>query len=149
MIKLYWEIGEEIVEKQEKEGWGTKVLERVAKDLQNEFPGLEGFSRRNVFRMKAFYQAYEKVPGIDKCMMMVQMGSGIVNAHSLEEAAGNTLKSSVQMGCSYGGALIGQALIPIPYVGGAVGGYVRFIHRRCFDRLAYFAQLTGLKLMIY
>lgn len=66
----------------------------------------------------------EKLPGIDKCMMMVQMGSGIVNAHSLEEAAGNTLKSSVQMGCSYGGALIGQALIPIPYVGGAIGGYV-------------------------
>ena len=39
LIKLYWEIGEEIVEKQENEGWGTKVLERVARDLQNEFPG--------------------------------------------------------------------------------------------------------------
>ena len=62
MIKLYWEIGQEIVEKQEREGWGTKILERVAKDLQNEFPGVEGFSRRNMFRMKAFYQAYEKVP---------------------------------------------------------------------------------------
>lgn len=62
LIKLYWEIGKDIVEKQEQEGWGTKVLEKVAKDLQNEFPGIEGFSRRNMFRMKAFYQAYEKVP---------------------------------------------------------------------------------------
>ncbi len=62
LIKLYWEIGKEIVEKQNREGWGSKVLERVAKDLQNEFPGIERFSRTNLFRMKAFYSAYAKVP---------------------------------------------------------------------------------------
>lgn len=61
LIKLYWEVGKEIVEKQEKEGWGRKTLERVAKDLQNECPGIEGFSRANIFRMKAFFIAYEKV----------------------------------------------------------------------------------------
>jgi predicted nuclease of restriction endonuclease-like (RecB) superfamily len=61
LIKLYWEIGKNICEKQEGEGWGSKVLERVAKDLQNEFPGIEGFSRANMFRMKAFFSAYEKV----------------------------------------------------------------------------------------
>ncbi|MCB1109171.1 MAG: DUF1016 domain-containing protein, partial [Chlamydiia bacterium] len=37
LIKLYWEIGKEIVEKQDREGWGSKVLEKVARDLQNEF----------------------------------------------------------------------------------------------------------------
>jgi predicted nuclease of restriction endonuclease-like (RecB) superfamily len=62
LIKLYWEIGMDIVERQEADGWGTKVLEKVAKDLQNEFPGVEGFSRTNLFRMKAFYLAYAKVP---------------------------------------------------------------------------------------
>lgn len=61
LIKLYWEIGKEITEKQDKEGWGGKALERVSKDLQNEFPGVEGFSRANIFRMKAFFSAYEKV----------------------------------------------------------------------------------------
>src|SRR5579862_7654528 len=61
LIKLYWEIGNEIVEKQKREGWGSKVLEKIAKDLQNEFPGIEGFSRANIFRMKAFFIAYEKV----------------------------------------------------------------------------------------
>lgn len=61
LVKLYWEIGKEIVEKQEQEGWGSKALERLAKDLQNEFPGIEGFSRSNIFRMKAFFIAYEKV----------------------------------------------------------------------------------------
>lgn len=58
LSKLYWELGKDIVEKQKREGWGSKVLERVAKDLQNEFPGVEGFSRTNIFRMRAFYLAY-------------------------------------------------------------------------------------------
>ncbi len=58
LIQLYWDLGKDIVEKQVKEKWGSKVLERVAKDLQNEFPGVEGFSRANIFRMRAFYLAY-------------------------------------------------------------------------------------------
>jgi hypothetical protein len=62
LIKLYWEIGKDVDEKQEREGWGSHILEKVARELQNEFPGVEGFSRRNMFRMKSFYQAYEKVP---------------------------------------------------------------------------------------
>ena len=62
LIKLYWEIGKETLEKQERERWGSSVLERVARDLQNEFPGTEGFSRTNLFRMRAFYNAYAKVP---------------------------------------------------------------------------------------
>ncbi len=61
LIRLYWEIGKDIFEKQERQGWGSKVLEKVAKDLQNEFPGIEGFSRANIFRMKAFFVTYEKV----------------------------------------------------------------------------------------
>jgi predicted nuclease of restriction endonuclease-like (RecB) superfamily len=61
LIRLYWEIGKDIAEKQAVAGWGTNVLERVARDLQNEFPGVDGFSRANIFRMKAFFIAYEKV----------------------------------------------------------------------------------------
>jgi len=64
LIKLYWDIGKDIVEKQDQEGWGGKVLEKVAQNIQNEFPRLEGFSRRNMFRIKSFYQAYEKVPQV-------------------------------------------------------------------------------------
>jgi len=62
LIKLYWELSRDVVERQEKEGWGSKVIERIAKDLQNEFPGIEGFSRTNIFRMRAFYTAYKIVP---------------------------------------------------------------------------------------
>lgn len=62
MIRLYWTIGKTIAEKQELNGWGSNVIDRLAKDLQNTFPGIEGFSKRNLFRMRAFYLAYEKVP---------------------------------------------------------------------------------------
>ena len=55
-------IGETIADKQKKSGWGTSVIEKLGKDLQNAFPGVEGFSKKNVFRMRAFYQAYEKMP---------------------------------------------------------------------------------------
>src|ERR1700722_15175031 len=62
MTILYWEIGKRIVEKQQKEKWGSRVMEKIAKDLQNEFPGVEGFSRTNLFRMKSFYLAYQTAP---------------------------------------------------------------------------------------
>jgi predicted nuclease of restriction endonuclease-like (RecB) superfamily len=62
LISLYWSIGKTISDKQEKSGCGSKVIEKLAHDLQNDFPGLEGFSRRNVFRMRAFYLEYKLVP---------------------------------------------------------------------------------------
>jgi hypothetical protein len=44
LIKLYWDIGKAIVARQEKEGWGKSIVERLSVDLQTEFPGLYGFS---------------------------------------------------------------------------------------------------------
>jgi predicted nuclease of restriction endonuclease-like (RecB) superfamily len=58
LIQLYWDIGREIVDRQERAGWGQSVLERLADDLQKALPGVSGFSRSNVFRMRAFYVAY-------------------------------------------------------------------------------------------
>ncbi len=58
LIELYWQIGQSIVERQRSDGWGKSVVERLAKDLQIEFPGMSGFSPRNVWRMRAFYLAY-------------------------------------------------------------------------------------------
>lgn len=62
LLKLYWYIGETITEKQKISNWGTKVIEQLANDLQSSFPGMSGFSKRNVFRMRAFFLAYQKVP---------------------------------------------------------------------------------------
>lgn len=58
LILLYRDIGRIIVEKQEQLGWGDGVVEQLGRDLQTEFPGVRGFSRRNVFYMRRFYLAY-------------------------------------------------------------------------------------------
>lgn len=60
LVSLYWQIGSEIVLRQKHEGWGKSVIERLALDIQNEFPGIEGFSPLNLWRMRAFYLAYAR-----------------------------------------------------------------------------------------
>ena len=62
LVRLYWWIGKEIVARQHQEKWGSQVLERLCKDLQSDFPGLSGFSRTNLFRMRSFYLSYAFVP---------------------------------------------------------------------------------------
>ena len=61
MIQLYWEIGKTIVENQNKQGWGTKVIDKLSKDLQSAFPNMKGFSSANLRYMKSFYEAYQGV----------------------------------------------------------------------------------------
>ncbi len=58
LIALYWDIGKIVVEKQEKHGWGNSIVENLAKDLQLEFPGVKGFSKDNIWRMRKFYVHY-------------------------------------------------------------------------------------------
>ena len=54
MIELYWDIGNEILHRQRKEGWGAKVIDRLSKDLKETFPSMDGFSPRNLGSMKKF-----------------------------------------------------------------------------------------------
>ena len=54
LVRLYWQIGHEILERQNEQGWGAKVVERLAKDLKAEFPEITGFSRANIMYMRAF-----------------------------------------------------------------------------------------------
>lgn len=59
LIKLYWEIGESIIDKQEQYGWGKSIVENLSNDLQKEFPGVKGFSRSNLWRMRNFFTEYQ------------------------------------------------------------------------------------------
>ena len=60
LISLYWDIGRCIIEQQNSKGWGKSVVEQLAQDLQAEFPGIRGFSARNIWRMRDFYITYHK-----------------------------------------------------------------------------------------
>ena len=58
LIGLYWNIGRLIVEKQQGATWGQSVVRKLAADVQTEFPGVQGFSPTNMWRMKLFYDNY-------------------------------------------------------------------------------------------
>jgi predicted nuclease of restriction endonuclease-like (RecB) superfamily len=58
LVLLYWQIGRDILTSQQEQGWGAKVINRLATDLQQAFPEIKGFSPRNLKYMRAFAQAY-------------------------------------------------------------------------------------------
>ena len=58
MISLYWKIGNHILLKQKEEGWGTKVIDNISRDLRREFPEMKGLSVRNLVYMQTFAKAY-------------------------------------------------------------------------------------------
>ena len=58
MLRLYWQIGLEILERQSARGWGTQVVKQLAADLKCSFPDLKGFSRSNLMSMRAFADAW-------------------------------------------------------------------------------------------
>jgi predicted nuclease of restriction endonuclease-like (RecB) superfamily len=58
MVLLYWDIGRRILDKQEREGWGARVIDRLAMDLREAFPEMQGFSPRNLKYMRSFAAAW-------------------------------------------------------------------------------------------
>jgi len=58
MVLLYWDIGRAILERQQHEGWGAKVIDRLSADLRREFPDMQGLSPRNLKYMRAFAAAW-------------------------------------------------------------------------------------------
>jgi predicted nuclease of restriction endonuclease-like (RecB) superfamily len=80
LVVLYWQIGCQILARQKSEGWGTKVVEQLAKDLKSEFPDMTGFSSRNLKYMRAFaethhdetfvQQAAAQIPWFHNCVLL-------------------------------------------------------------------------------
>lgn len=58
VILLYWNIGRDILSKQEKQGWGAKVIDQLSKDLRSSFPGAKGYSSRNLKYMRSFAESW-------------------------------------------------------------------------------------------
>lgn len=69
LIQLYWDIGELIVNRQRFQGWGKSVVERLAADIQRDFPGMTGFSPQNMWYMRAFHLAWtEEVEDLQRAV---------------------------------------------------------------------------------
>ena len=59
-INLYWKIGETILERQKMFGWGKSIVELLANELQKEFVDIQGFSARNLWRMRTLVEQYQQ-----------------------------------------------------------------------------------------
>ncbi|NET56133.1 MAG: DUF1016 domain-containing protein [Symploca sp. SIO2E6] len=58
LVFPYWQIGRDILIRQQEKGWGAKVITTLSKDLRQSFPEMKGFSRTNLLYMRAFAEAY-------------------------------------------------------------------------------------------
>ncbi len=85
LIALYWDIGEAILDKQQTNGWGQAVVERIARDLRAAFPGTQGFSARNVWDMRRMVEAYSE-PGFLR-QLVAESSKDKASGRSIERSA--------------------------------------------------------------
>ena len=78
LVLLYWQIGRGILERQGREGWGAKVIERLAQDLRNAFPAMKGFSRANLLYMRAFAEAWPDAQIVQQAVGQLPWGHNLV-----------------------------------------------------------------------
>ena len=71
MINLYWNVGNQILERQKQEGWGSKVIENISKDLRSEFPEMKGLSARNLKYMRKFADEYRDNPFVQEVLAQI------------------------------------------------------------------------------
>ena len=77
LVLLYWTIGREISRRFEQQGWGTKIVDRMARDLQNEFPGVEGFNPRNLRYMRSLAHAWPETEILQQLIAKLPWGHNI------------------------------------------------------------------------
>jgi hypothetical protein len=82
LVLLYWSIGREILERQRAEGWGAKVIDRLSHDLQIEFPGVEGYSPRNLKYMRTLAEVW---PDPEKCHSLWHFCPGATSGFFLDQ----------------------------------------------------------------
>lgn len=78
LIELYWWIGSGILDRQKNEGWGAKVVERLAHDLLKAFPEMTGLSPRNLFYMRALAEAYPDRSTMQQLVARLPWGHDLV-----------------------------------------------------------------------
>jgi predicted nuclease of restriction endonuclease-like (RecB) superfamily len=77
LILLYWRIGRDILERQGKAGWGAKIIDRLSRDLHEEFPRIAGFSPRNLKYMRAFGEAYPDPAFVQQVVAQIPWGHNV------------------------------------------------------------------------
>ncbi|BAY64446.1 hypothetical protein NIES22_45440 [Calothrix brevissima NIES-22] len=87
LVLLYWHIGRDILNRQQQQGWGAKVIDRLAVDLRLAFPEMKGFSRTNLLYMRAFAEAYPDEQIVQQLVGQIPWGHNIRILDSVKDAS--------------------------------------------------------------
>jgi len=77
LILLYWSIGRDILERQAAQGWGARIIDRLAQDLRRDLPDTTGFSARNLKYMRAFAEAYPDREFVQQVVAQLPWGHNV------------------------------------------------------------------------
>jgi len=102
LIKLYWDIGKLIFERQRQFGWGRSVVEQLAKDLHKEYPATEGFSARNLWDMRRFYIEYKDSENLQQLVAEIPWGQNLVIMSRIKDIREKEfyIRATIQFGWS-------------------------------------------------
>lgn len=88
LLQLYWQIGCDILIRQQEQGWGAKIIERLAQDLRSAFPELKGFSRANLLYMRSFaenWPDFHSDPIVQQAVGQIPWGHNLVLISKLKQ----------------------------------------------------------------
>jgi len=86
MVLLYWDIGRVILSRQQREGWGAKVIDRLSADLRQAFPDMRGLSPRNLKYMRAFASAWPEHQIVQEVLAQITWYHNIALLEKLDDA---------------------------------------------------------------
>jgi predicted nuclease of restriction endonuclease-like (RecB) superfamily len=102
LMDLYWNIGKEIVERQDRHGWGKSVVERLSGDLLRDFPAVSGLSANNLWFMRRLYLEYKDDEILSQVVKEIPWGQNRIIITMLKDPAARAyyVKSTVEFGWS-------------------------------------------------
>ncbi len=87
LVLLYWHIGRDVLHRQQERGWGGKVIDQLAADLRRSFPGMSGFSRRNLHYMRALADAYPDEAFVQEAVAQIPWGHNVSLLDAVKDPA--------------------------------------------------------------
>jgi len=85
MVMLYWDIGTSILQRQQTEGWGAKVIDRLSFDLKKAFPDMKGFSSRNLKYMRKFAESWRDRQLVQRTVALIPWRSNLALLDKLKD----------------------------------------------------------------
>lgn len=86
LVSLYWHIGRDILERQAAQGWGSKVIDRLGRNLREAFPEMKGFSRANLLYMRAFAEAWADEQIVQQAVGQLPWGHNVLLLNRVKNA---------------------------------------------------------------